>query len=373
MASVEPPTVAEDYEERFVALQKWQRTLYDGGWVGIQWPREFGGQGLTTEHALLVAEELVRARLPQPVGSIGLEVVGPTILRHATDAQRLRFLAPLLSGEELWCQGFSEPGAGSDLASLRTRAVLDGDSYVLSGQKVWTSWATHARWCAVLARTDPGVPKHRGISYLLVDMRSPGVSVRPIVQMTGDAEFNELFFDEVRVPGENVVGRPGDGWRLAMDTLGHERSGYTLRRRLENESRFIELIEAARFERATRPERGALINRNMPALGELFVALKTLEAQCQGTAARLGRGDVPSPLDSIDKLTLTHTEQQLYSVASDVLGPERMTRPDGGDGLGAGDWIRGLLYARAASVYGGSSQIQNGIVAERYLGLPKAI
>jgi len=362
LAAVERPHLSDDYDERFAALRQWQRTLYDAGWIGIQWPSELGGQGLSIRHSLAFAEELARARLPAPAGAISLEVVGPTLLRHGTPDQLRRFVPKLLSGEELWCQGFSEPGAGSDLASLATRAVREGDELVVTGQKVWTSWATSADWCAVLARTDPDVPKHKGISYLLVDCRLPGVTVKPVVQMTGDAEFNEIFFDEVRIPVDSMLGDFGDGWKLAMETLSHERGGYAIRRRLENESAFLDLVTGLQG-------RGA--DDAAQLVGELFVELKTFEAQSRLTADRLFAGDVGSPLDAVDKLTLSRTEQHLYAVGSELTGTQRMVVGAEPNGLDAEEWTKGLLYARAASVYGGSAQILRTLVAERLLGLPR--
>ncbi|HVV90270.1 MAG TPA: acyl-CoA dehydrogenase family protein [Solirubrobacterales bacterium] len=368
LAAAEPPELPDVYQERFRALREWQRRLHGAGWVGIHWPERYGGRGLTMRHTLVFAEELTRSRLPQPVGSIGLEVVGPTILGHGGDELRDRLLPRLLSGEDLWCQGFSEPGAGSDLAGLRTRAVRDGDELVISGQKIWTSWATDADWCAVLARTDPEASRHHGISYVLVPLDLPGVRVAPIVQMTGDAEFNEIFFDEVRVPVDNVLAGFGDGWRLAMDTLGHERCGYAIRRRMENETAFFDLVAALR-----ETDAGADLEPvHRRELGELFVELRAFEALSRVSGDRLARGEVPSPLDSIDKLTLTATEQRLYEVATDLLGP-RLTVADAEvSGLRVEEWLKGLLYARSASVYGGSSQIQRTIVAERELGLPRS-
>jgi alkylation response protein AidB-like acyl-CoA dehydrogenase len=362
-----PPELPENYNERFAALREWQLRLYHAGWIGLHWPREVGGRGLTIRHSLIVSEELVRARLPQPVGAIGLEVVGPTILHYGDHRQRTELLPRLLSGADLWCQGFSEPEAGSDLASLRTRAALHGDELVLNGQKVWTSWATDADWCAVLARTDPEAPRHRGISYLLVDMRSQGVTVRPITQITGDAEFNELFFQDVRVPLRNVVAGLGDGWRLAMHTLGHERAGYAMRRRLENQTAFADLVAALR----TAGGPAALDDDGLGLLGNLLVDLKVFEAMSRDTEERLATGRTPSPLDSMDKLTLTATEQKLYATAAELLGGERMLVGARPRGLVAEKWLRGLLYARSASVYGGSSQIQRTIVAQRHLDLPR--
>lgn len=359
------PVLSLDYDENFPLLKAWQKTLYEAGYVGIAWPTAYGGQGLSKRHALVFAEELARARAPQPGGSIGLEVVGPTILAYGTEEQRRTLLPPLLSGEQTWCQGFSEPEAGSDLAGLRTKAVRDGDHLEISGQKIWTSYATHADWCAVLARTDPDAPRHKGISYVLVDMRSPGIEVRPIVQMTGDAEFNEVFFDDVRVPVSNVLGDFGDGWKLAMDTLGHERGGYALRRGAENEAAFRDLVHALRA--AQRADDAPTAR----AIGRLLVQLRAFEAQGRATAERQRTGDVPSPLDSVDKLSLSETEQLLYATAVDALGSQRIAADATPFGLSAERWMKGLMYARAASVYGGSREIQRTLVAERLLMLPR--
>ena len=244
LAAADVPRLPPAYAGRAGLLRAWHRTLYRAGWVGIQWPREVGGLGLSVHHQLAFNEELARARAPQPAGAVGLEVVGPTILKYGTQAQRDRFIRPLLAGDEVWCQGFSEPDAGSDLASLRTSAVVDGDELVINGQKIWTSWATDADQCAVLVRTDKNAAKpYLGISYVLVDMRSPGVTVKPIVMYNGDAEFNELFFDHVRVPLDHVLGELNGGWTLAMDTLGWERAGYSIRRRVENEVVFRDLLD----------------------------------------------------------------------------------------------------------------------------------
>ncbi|HEX6389755.1 MAG TPA: acyl-CoA dehydrogenase family protein, partial [Solirubrobacteraceae bacterium] len=212
-----------DFDERIAFLRAWHRTLYSARLINISWPEEYGGRGATLLEQIVANQELARAGAPELVAVVGLEVVGPSILQHGTPAQKDAYLQRILSGEDVWCQGFSEPGAGSDLAALRTRAVDRGDHFVISGQKIWTSWAQYANWCAVLAVTDPDVPAHRGISYLIVDMRSPGIEVRPLTQITGDAEFSEVFFDEVTVPRENVLGEIGKGWPLAMHTLTNER------------------------------------------------------------------------------------------------------------------------------------------------------
>jgi alkylation response protein AidB-like acyl-CoA dehydrogenase len=364
LASADVPQLPPTYAGRAELLRRWHRTLYQAGWVGIQWPREVGGRGLSVHHQLAFNEELARARAPQPVGSIGLEVVGPSILKYGTPAQRDRFIRPLLSGDEVWCQGFSEPNAGSDLASLRTSAATDGDELVITGQKTWTSWATDADWCALLVRTDKSAPKpHLGISYVLTDLHSPGVTVKPIVMFNGDAEFNELFFDNVRVPLVNVLGQLNGGWALAMDTLGWERAGYSIRRRVENEVAFRDLLDQIRSALAG----GEPDDHSAVALGSVYAQLRAFAALTRRSAERLAGGEVPSPQDSVDKLWLTQTEQALTGLAFDLLGAAR-TSPADSDGR---KLVKRFLYGRAASVYGGSSQIQRTLVAERLLGLPR--
>ena len=210
--------------KRIARAKAWQRKLYDAGYVAMGWPKEYGGQGADVMQQTIVNEELVRARAPQLIGMMGIQMVGPTLIEHGTEEQRRRYLPKILTAEEIWCQGYSEPGSGSDLASLKTRAELVGDEFIVNGQKVWTSNAQFADWMFCLVRTDPDAPKHRGISYLLIDMKTPGITVRPLVQMTGDAGFNEVFFEDVRVPRENLVGQLNDGWQVANATLVHERN-----------------------------------------------------------------------------------------------------------------------------------------------------
>ncbi|TAK68040.1 MAG: acyl-CoA dehydrogenase [Actinomycetota bacterium] len=366
LSEVEIPRAPLDLDERFVVLRQWQRTLFDAGWMGLSWSRDSGGQGLTPRHQLVFSQELARAHAPAPIGLIGLDVVGPSIHAFGTPEQRARVLPPLLSGDEIWCQGFSEPEAGSDLGSLRTKAVRDGDDYVVDGQKVWTSWAEQAQWCAVLCRTDPtATPKHRGISYLLVPMSTPGITVRPIVQMTGDAEFCEVFFDGVRVPVENLVGPENGGWRIAMDTLSRERSSYTIRRMTEIGWMLDDAVAALRDVPAG-PE-GERIYR---AIGRAEVAIRALEAQTRTTVERLVEDAGPSAYDSIDKLILNDTEQIVCEALAELLGPFRAAHGQP-YGLDPSLIVHDHLYSRAASIYGGAQQIQRNIVADRLLGLPK--
>lgn len=368
LAEAHIPAVPLDLDERFQVLRDWQRTLYDHGWMGLAWSPDAGGRGLTALHQYVFSEELARAHAPAPIGLIGLDVVGPSIHAFGTPEQRARYLPPTLSGAEIWCQGFSEPGAGSDLASLRTRAVRDGDQYVVNGQKVWTSWGKQASWCALLCRTNPAAqPKHAGISYLLVDMSSPGITVRPIEQMTGDAEFCEIFFDEVTVPVANLLGEEHGGWRIALDTLSRERGNYTLRRLVEIGWMVDDAVETL----SSRPEAQSTDRRITTAIGESHVARRVLDALARQTVQRLLAETGPDPLDSIDKLVLNDTEQTVCRSLAGLLGPFRLDPDSRPYGLNSAQIVHDHYYSRAASIYGGTAQIQRNIVAERLLGLPR--
>jgi alkylation response protein AidB-like acyl-CoA dehydrogenase len=351
------PAPPRSEEERFTSQRAWQRVLYDAGYVGLAWPREWGGQGLTLRHQVVLNEELERVSAPHPIGLIGLEVVGPSIGRFGSPDQRASFLPSLLSGEDIWCQGFSEPGAGSDLASLSTRAVRDGDEYVVTGQKVWTSWAHKASWCALVVRTDPASSRHHGLSYLLVDMASSGVEVRPLVQITGEAEFHEVFFDEVRVPVGNVLGEEGGGWAIAMDSLSHERGTYVLRRRAEVGNAFHDALERVGDD---------LPDQLVASIGRAEVGLRTLRAQTWATMARLESGVSAPPFDSMDKVVLTDVEQQVGHTLRDLLGTA-ISAWDAEPGTA----LRDYLFSRAISIYSGTQQIQDNIIAQRHLGLPR--
>jgi alkylation response protein AidB-like acyl-CoA dehydrogenase len=346
-------------------LREWQRELAKGGWLAVHWPTDAGGRGLSILHQVSVYEEIARARLPQPPGIIGLEVVGGTLASNGTPEQRARWLPGLLSADELWCQGFSEPDAGSDLASLRTRAVRDGDEFVVSGQKVWTTMGDVAEWCVALVRTGTTESRHRGISYLVIDMASPGVTVHPLSTVTGESEFSEVFFDDVRCPVGNLVGPLDGGWALAMDTLANERGGYVLRRCAELQVMFGDIVTQL------RTEVGAGAEPDYAALGECRILLDELAAQSRKTVARMSANRGPSPLDSVDKLLITSTEQALTGFALDHFGLGRMTATSGSGGSVAADWTNHYLWGRASSIYSGTRQIQRSIVAERILGLPK--
>lgn len=340
--------------ERAQFWNDWHRALHGGGWMGLSWPVVYGGRGLPQVYEAILNDEIGLAGAP-PAPHVGF--LGRALLHFGSEAQKRRYLPPLLSGDEVWCQGFSEPGAGSDLAALSTRAVLDDDHWVVDGQKVWTSDAAWADRCLLLARTDLTAPRHRGISALIVDMGDAGVEVRPIVQSNGDTEFNEVFLAGVRVPSDEVVGEPGQGWEIAMTTVGYERGpadvGFS--------SRYVrtlgELVEAARRRPATSTAGPLDLARAHVAVQVLrFHVLRSLSARADGT--------LPGPDGSIDKLLATRVEQLLHHVALDVHGPGAFTGAEPGV-------LAEYLYSRATSIAGGSSQIQRTIVAERLLGLPR--
>jgi alkylation response protein AidB-like acyl-CoA dehydrogenase len=338
----------------------WHRSLFSGGWLGLSWPQEYGGRGLSPVYEAILADEVGAAGAP-PIPHVGF--LGRALLHYGTPDQRRRYLPGLLSGEEAWCQGFSEPGAGSDLAALATRAERDGTGadagYVVSGQKVWTSDAAWADRCLLLARTDPAAERHHGISVLIVDMRAEGITVRPIRQINGDEEFNEVFFDQVRVPAGQLLGRPGQGWRIAMTTVSYERGpadvGFS--------SRYGAAIRRLEAAAARRP--GTPATRQ--ALARAYVHTEVLRLHVLRSLSDRSTDGPPGPESSVDKLLSTRTEQLLHQVAMDVHGAAPLLG-EGGEG---GEVLFDYLYSRAASIAGGTSQIQRSIVAERLLGLPR--
>lgn len=358
-------------DEWMAFLKGWQRTLSDAGWAGIAWPKAYGGRGAGINEQLIFTEEMARARTPNLMNvSIGIELVGPAIMHHGTEEQRRRYLPKILSAEEVWCQGFSEPGAGSDLASLQTRAVLDGDQFVVNGQKVWTSWAAYSDYCILLARTDTSVAKHKGISCLLVDMRSAGISSRPTVQITGEAEFSEVFFDNVRVPKENLVGEINQGWTVAMTVLMHERGtsaiGYQIRLRAELD----ELIDLARrIERNGSPAAAEPLLQQK--LAQSYIEVEILKYNIYRSATQIKRSGKPGPESSIIKLFWSEMDRRQKQVALELLGLRSQLVAGSKHALDHGRWQRSFLWSRAGTIYAGSSEIQRNIIAERVLGLPR--
>ncbi|TMB53684.1 MAG: acyl-CoA dehydrogenase [Deltaproteobacteria bacterium] len=335
----------------------WQRMLFEGGWAAIAWPRAHGGRGATVIERWLFDQELDAVGAPRPAAASSVDLIGPAILHHGTAAQRDRFLRPLLSGSELWCQGFSEPGAGSDLASLRTRAERRGGTFVVNGQKVWTSHADIADWCFLLCRTEPDAAKHAGLSLLLVDMRSPGITVRPLRQMNGEAEFSEVFFDGVEVGEDRLVGAAGAGWQIAMGILAHERGPvwtFTFQRRIRRS--LGELIRSAR-------DRGALRDPVVrQRLAQAHIEVELLRLVGYRSLTRLLRTGRPGAESSIEKVLGSETDQRLQELAMDVAGPY---------GLVPGEFGQAWLYSRSETIMGGTSEIQRNVIATRILGLPR--
>ena len=366
-----PEEIPADFDARVAYLRGWQRQLHEARLVNVTWPEEYGGRNATLMEQIVVNQELARAGAPPLPGEVGLDVVGPTIVELGTPEQKARYVKRILSGEDIWCQGFSEPNAGSDLASLRTRAEDKGDHFVLSGQKTWTSWAQYASWCAVLARTDPDVPPHRGISYLIVDMTSPGIEVRPLVQMTGDAEFSEVFFDGVVVPRENLLGELNGGWKLAMHTLTNERGPVVLSHQVKLRVALDALVADA--ARITRDGAAAVEHPHVRAsLARAHVAVEVLRHQAyRSVGAAIARGGAGVET-SVDKLLMATADQRLGEACLEVLGPHAVWPESAPEGTSAHAGQHTYLFYRAASIYGGTAQIQKNIIAERILGLPRS-
>ncbi|MCW5889808.1 MAG: acyl-CoA dehydrogenase family protein [bacterium] len=362
------PDAARREQARIARAKAWQKKLYAAGYVAMGWPREYGGQGADVMHQTIVNEELVRARAPQLIGGMGIQMVGPTLIAYGSEEQKRRHLPPILSADEIWCQGYSEPGSGSDLASLRTRAVVDGDDFVVNGQKIWTSGAQYADWMFCLVRTDPDAPKHRGISYVLIDMKSPGITVRPLVQMTGDPGFNEVFFEDVRVPRTNLVGQLHDGWTVANATLRHERN------MLASTTRTQQLLKEllARAKRETRHGKPAsqdpLVRQRLADLAIRVETMK-LEAYRQLTDALRKR---PAGINaSVNKLVTCELNHQLARAAIELMGDYGWLDKRDSRVRDDGSWPTDYMFALGLIIGGGTAQVQKNIIAERGLGMPR--
>ena len=357
-------------EEQIDFLKDWQRRLYEAGYVGLHWPAEYGGRGASIMEQAIFYEEMARARAPELPNVIGLDMAGPAIIHHGSEAQKKRYLPKILSAEEIWCQGFSEPNAGSDLASLQCRAVLEDDHFVVTGQKVWTSYAHIAQWCILLVRTDPAAPKHKGLTYLLADMRSPGVTVRPLRQLNGDAEFNELFFENVKVPRENVLGQANDGWSVAITTLMFERGPRTLARQLMLGQAIDAAMELAR--RLPREGRKAakdpLIRQR---LAQFLIDCQALRYANLRTLTKLLRGEPPGPEGSASKLFFSETWQRLLELLLELEGPYAQLWEGSDWAIEGGYWQFRFLRSRGDTIAAGTSEIMRNIIGERVLGLPK--
>ena len=345
---------AQRFDDPF--MREWSRKLYEGGYAGLTWPKEYGGEGAPPSFQAMLYEELAAAQAPAHIGVIGLGMAGPTIAAHGTEEQKARYLQPILSADEIWCQGFSEPDAGSDLAAARTRAERRGDVYVVNGQKVWSSFAHIADFCILVTQSDPEAPRYRNLTYLLVDMHAPGVEVRPLRQITGEAEFNEIFFSDVEVPVENRLGDEGDGWQVAMTTLLHERAtlGFALTAALD--TLFGRLLEEAR-ERDPSPH-------VREALGREWIELQALRFTNYRSLGAYERTGIPGPEGSGVKLRWSESNQRLTKLARDLRGPDGI--------LDDGWWNHQQLRSRGNTIEAGTSEVLRNIIAERVLGLPRS-
>jgi alkylation response protein AidB-like acyl-CoA dehydrogenase len=356
--------------EQVDRLRGWQRQLQRAGYVGIDWPVAYGGRGASIMEQVILYEEMARAQAPQPLNRSGLSMLGPTLMTHGTPAQRDRHLSKILSAEEIWCQGFSEPNAGSDLANLETRAVLDGDHYVINGQKVWTSMAHVADQGFFLVRTDPTAAKHKGITFILIDMKSPGLSIRPLRQITGEAEFNEVFLDNVRVPAANVVGKVNEGWGVALTTLAYERDVLTMIRHISLRTALGRLVALARrTARDGRPAGADPVLRQK--IASLAIAERCLQLNGYRSLTRILRGRPPGPEGSTSKLFWSQVDQDLAEVATEVIGPYSQIAAPSEWAPDEGQWQFYALLARGSGIRAGTSEILRNILGERVLGLPK--
>jgi len=367
-----PLTKAEkesaDDEFMWKRLKAWHTKLYEGGWAGIAWPKEYGGRGATFVEQLIFGQELGRLNLPLGCNVLGTIMTGPALMQWGTEEQKKRYLNKILSGEEIWCEGMSEPGAGSDLAALQTRALLEGDNFVVNGQKVWTTIAHRSHYCQLFVRTDPEAPKHKGLSALLVDMKSPGVSVKPLKQITGESEFNEIFFEDVRVPKENLLGPLNMGWQVLVSTLMHERVGIgdTLNATEQTLSQLVEVAKAARINgnRAIDdPEiRQQLAQFAIETQSKKYSSLRSLTKRLKGLP--------PGPEASVSKLVSTELTQKMIKFSERLLGQYALLErrspfaPDG-------DWLRRILGSESMTIAGGTTPVQKNMIAERVLQLPK--
>src|SRR5215211_3968021 len=351
-----PGEEPEGEQAKFEFRRAWQAKLHQAGWAGISWPKEYGGRGATLIEQAIFSEEMARSKAPSPANVLGLVMGGPVVIAHGTEDQKERFLEPILSAEEIWCQGFSEPESGSDLASLKTRAKREDGGWRISGQKVWTTFAHAAKWCMLLARSDAEAPRHKGLTYFICDMEQDEIDVRPLRQITGEAEFNEIFFEDAYVPDENLIGGVGNGWMVGITTLMHERAGLgaasavALRRDLDD---LVALIR----QRALADDP---VIRDRVA--RLHIAAEALRLGGLRTLTQTMRTGIPGPEGSLAKWQWADANQALTELATEVLGPE---------GLERSEWSYKFLRSRANSIEGGTTEVMKNIIAERVLGLPR--
>src|SRR6266478_9811401 len=358
-------------EESFQYLKAWQRKLHEGSWAAVSWQQEYGGRSATLTQQAIFWEEMTRVEAPPMANTLGLGLIGPTIIAYGTEAQKKRFIPNILSAKEIWCQGFSEPNAGSDLASLQTEARLDSDHYIVNGQKVWTSYGTLGDWCELVVRTDASVAKHRGLTVLLVDMKSHGVEVRPLRQMTGESEFSELFFRDVRVPVENILGKVNDGWNVAMSTLMYERGSYGARLHLIFKRFITRLIELSRtIQRNGRPAAEDPLIRQK--LAQCSAEIEIMRFNQMRAFSRITATGVPGPEGSIQKLFWSELNQRLQQIAQELLGSYGQLLAGDTHAVDKGIWSYAYLRTRGNTIEAGTSEVQRNIIGHFVLGLPRS-
>jgi alkylation response protein AidB-like acyl-CoA dehydrogenase len=349
----DPPGDDAAFEHR----RDWQRKLFEAGFAGLAWPTEYGGRGATMVEQAIFGEEMARAKAPSPINVLGLVMGGPVVIHHGSEAQKERWLRPILTADEIWCQGFSEPESGSDLASLKTKAVKSNGDWLVTGQKVWTTYAHRAKWCMLVARTDPDAPKHQGLTYFIMDMEQDAVQVRPLNQITREPEFNELFMEEARIPDENVVGGVGNGWAVAITTLMNERAGLGAASAVSVRIALDELRELAHV-------RGVADDPVVrQKIGQLTIEVELLRLNAWRGLTQIAKRGVPGPEGSLPKWQWSEINQALTELAIDILGEDGVAWDS--------PWAYRFLRARANSIEGGTTEILKNIVAERVLGLPK--
>jgi alkylation response protein AidB-like acyl-CoA dehydrogenase len=344
-------------EAGFEFRRRWQRKLHEGGWAGVSWPAEYGGRGASLIEQAIFSQALTETRSPAPVNILGLVMGGPVVIAHGTEEQKERWLEPILSAEEIWCQGFSEPESGSDLASLKTKAVRENGGWRISGQKVWTTFAQESKWCMLLARTDPDVPKHKGLTYFILDMEQEGVEVRPLVQITGEAEFNEIFLDGAYVPDDGVIGEVGNGWMVGITTLMHERAGLGAGAAIQIRRDLDQLISELQ-------RRGLGDDPHLrDGVARLKIGVEALRLGAMRALTQQMKVGIPGPEGAISKWQWADQNQTLTELAADALGPEALEV--------SSEWSYRLLRSRANSIEGGTTDVMKNIIAERVLGLPR--
>ncbi len=361
----------ESMQARFAYLREWQRKMFDAGWAGISWAKEYGGRGASVMEQVIFIEEMARAEAPPMANVLGLGLIGPTIIAFGNDAQKSRYLKKILSAEEIWCQGFSEPNAGSDLASLTTEAKIDGDDFVINGHKCWNSYAWAADWCELVVRTDPSAPKHKGLTVVLVDMKTPGVEVRNLKQMSGESEFSEIFFRDVRVPVANMVGKLNDGWNVAIGTLMHERGTFGAALQVNYQRNLKRLIEIAHeVQRNGHTAADDPIVRQK--LAQCYTEIEVMRCNQLRAFSKINETGVPGPEGSIQKIFWSELNQRMQAAAMEILGPYGQLAHGSPDAFDDGQWAYNYLRSRGNTIEAGTSEIQRNIIGHFVLGLPKS-